>query len=158
MKILLTKDVTGLGRAGEVKDVSDGHARNFLIPRHFALPATTSVLARMQKEEQEHQAKVARLQERLNEFSNRLANQTIVIKGKADLPRLDSQGKAGKQHLFAAIHEKDIAQVLNEKYSLELEPNQIILDKALKALGIHEIGIKLSENIKVKINLDIQAL
>ena len=92
MKVLLTKDVSGLGRAGDVKEVSDGHARNFLIPKHLALPATSEILRQVQKEEGEKQAKLAREQERFLAFKKKVEGRAVLLKGKA-------QG----QNLFAAI-------------------------------------------------------
>jgi large subunit ribosomal protein L9 len=134
-----------LGKSGDIKQVSDGHARNFLIPKHFALPATSSVLATVQKEEKERQEKFAKLQEWLATQKDKLEGKAIILKGRAE-----------KQNLFAAIHEKEIAQAVNEKFHLELQPNQVILDKAIKSLGIHEVTLKLAENLKVKINQEVQ--
>src|SRR5258708_6049100 len=102
MKVILTKDVAGLGRSGDIKTVSDGHARNFLIPKHLALPATTEVLARVQKEEAEHQAKVKKDIERFQFLKTKLESKTITIKAPA-----------AKNNLFAAIRENGIAKAIN---------------------------------------------
>jgi|SRR3989338_9552241 len=147
MKLLLTKDVHGLGRAGDIKDVSDGHARNFLIPKGLALPATTTVLTRVQKEEQEKQEKFKREQEHLAQVKNKLAEKQFTIKAKGS-----------GNNLFAALHQKEIANAINIKHPNSVTESQIVLDKPLKTVGEHEIAINLSEQNKFKIRLIIQAL
>ncbi|OGE87604.1 MAG: 50S ribosomal protein L9 [Candidatus Doudnabacteria bacterium RIFCSPLOWO2_02_FULL_49_13] len=147
MKILLTKDVKGLGRTGDVKDVSDGHARNFLIPRHLALPATTEVLTKVQKEEKEKQAKVTRIQEFQQQLKNKLSHQEFEIKARAS-----------SNSLFAAVHEDEIASAINQKFPDSLDANKIVIEKPIKHLGLHEVLIKLNETINFKIRLKITAL
>src|SRR4026209_1785229 len=111
MKVLLSKDIQGLGKAGQVKEVSDGHARNFLFPKHLAMPATTAVLAQVQKEEKEKQEKIKKQEERLLKLKNKLEGKTVVIKAK-------SSGK----NLFASLHKDQIAQALTEKLGVEISP------------------------------------
>ena len=147
MKIILTKDVAGTGRAGDVKEVSDGHARNFLIPKHLALPATSSALAQIQKEQQERQAKVARLQEKFVALKNKIENKTFIIKAKAQ-----------KQNLFAAVSKVQIAQAINDKLNLELNPDQIKLSDPIKSLGLHDVEIQFAQNLSSKVKLSVENL
>ncbi len=147
MKVLLTKDVTGLGRAGDVREVSDGHARNFLIPRHLVLPATTEVLNRVQKEEKEKQAKVTKEQEFQQQLKNKLSHKEFLIKAKA----------SGK-NLFAAVHTSDVTAAINHKFPGSVTDHQIVIDQPLKSLGIHEVTVKLNDEINFKIRLNITAL
>jgi large subunit ribosomal protein L9 len=147
MKVLLTKDVQGLGKAGDVKQVSDGHARNFLIPKHLALPATQEVLARVQKEEKEHQLKVQRDQEKIMMLKTKLADKEFEIKAKAS-----------GSSLFAAVHERDIAKAINQKFPNSVEEDQVLVAKALKTLGQHEVLIKLNDQVNFKIRLNIISL
>jgi large subunit ribosomal protein L9 len=147
MKLLLTKDVQGLGRIGDIKEVSDGHARNFLIPRGFALPATSGMLAKVQKEEQEKQQRIAKDQERVVQLKNKMA-------GK----QFDISAKASNSSLFAAIHEKDVAAAINHKFPGSITAEQIELEKAIKTLGEHEVGVKLTDTVKFKIRLNIKPL
>src|SRR6185436_20304048 len=104
MKVLLTKDVPNLGRSGDVKEVSDGYARNFLIQKHLALPATAEILNKVQKEQAEHQAKITRDHEKFLKLKHKLEHQTITLKAKAN-----------KTSLFAAIHADEIAKALAEQ-------------------------------------------
>lgn len=147
MKVILTKDVAGLGRAGDVKEVSDGHARNFLLPRHLVLPATRSSLQKLQKEEQERIDRAKRQDEKFLAVKNKIQSKTFIIKGKAE-----------KQHLFAAIHEDQIAKVLSDSLSLELHSSQIVMSKPIKNLGLHEVEIRFNENHIAKINLEVQSI
>lgn len=145
MKVILTKDVSGLGRAGDVKEVSDGYFRNFLMPKHIALPATSSALQKLQKEESEHQAKVQKLQDWLNGMKNKLENKVFIYKAKAE-----------KNTLFASVHPDQIAQLVNDKLNLQLTADQIILDSPIKTLGLHEVQIKFDPKILITIKLNIE--
>lgn len=146
MKVILTKDVPGLGRSGDVKEVSSGHAMNYLIPKHLALPATTQALTRIQKEEQEKQEKVQRDQAKAAELKKKLEQTTITVTGKTN-----------KQTLFAAIHEKQIAEAINKKLNTQIEPHQIIIPQAIKNLGQHTIEIKLTDTINARAKIEVQA-
>jgi large subunit ribosomal protein L9 len=146
MKVLLTKDVKGLGKSGDVKEVSDGHARNFLIPKHLALPATSSVLAQVQKEEQERQLKIVRDIERFMKIKGKLENKTITIKAKAS-----------KSILFAGLHEKEIAHAIGENLGIEVSPDFIILPGPIKSVGVHEVKIRFAKDQEALVKLDVIA-
>ncbi|HYE22652.1 MAG TPA: 50S ribosomal protein L9 [Verrucomicrobiae bacterium] len=147
MRVLLIKDVGGLGRLGEIKEVSDGHARNFLIPRKLAVPATENVVNKVLKENQEKQDKKAREDEKLKELVKKLNKASISIRAKAS-----------KDSLFAQIHEKQISELIREKYHIEFEPKLIVIDNPIKTLGRHQIKIKVSQQYQAVINLDVQPL
>ncbi|HEX9504305.1 MAG TPA: 50S ribosomal protein L9 [Patescibacteria group bacterium] len=147
MKIILTKDVSGLGRAGDVKDVSDGHARNFLIPKHLGLPATSEALIRIQKEESERQAKVRKNQEKFLDLKKNLENKTFTVKAKAN-----------KKNLFAAVHEAEIAKAITDKSGAEISPEMIRIKLPVKALGIHEIEVRFAPNLIALVKLNIESL
>jgi large subunit ribosomal protein L9 len=144
MKVIFSKDVPGAGRKGQVKEVSDGHARNFLIPRHLALPATSAILAQVQKEEAEREAKVQKLQTQANELKNKLSGKTFVVTGRAE----------GKR-LFAAIHADQIASAISEKLHLAIETKQVIIGQVIKTLGEHTAEIKLSESLHAKVKIEV---
>lgn len=147
MKILLTKDVSGLGRAGDVKEVTEGYARNFLIPKHLALPATTSMLTKIQKEEQERQAKISKQQQVLKQLKEKLINKVFTIKAKSS-----------KEHLFAAVKEAQIATAINDKLNLDIRPDQIVIKTPLKSLGLHEAEIRFAESAKAMVRLNVEAI
>ncbi len=147
MKVILTKDVPGIGRAGDVKQVSDGYARNFLLPKRLALPATVEMLAKIQKEEAEHQAKVSKEHERFLKFKNKIHNKAIVIKAKAN-----------KNSLFAAIREKEIAQKINDSLGVEVSSELIFLKNPVKNLGSHDIEIRFAKDAVAVVKLNVESV
>lgn len=147
MKLILIKDVKNLGRAWDVIEVSDGYARNFLIPKRFALVATTAELENLKKQKKEHLEKSARMQEKFDSLKTKFSNRVFTVKAKAD-----------NQKLFAAVHEKAIADSINQKLSLEITPEQIILNQPIKNLGLTEAQLKLSPNVLVDIKINVEAL
>ena len=145
MRVILVKDVSGIGRAGDIKEVSDGYARNFLMPKKLAMLATIAETDRIAKEKREKQEKLAREQEKLERSKKILEAKLFTIKAKAD-----------GRHLFAAIHEADIAKLVSERIGTELDPKRIRLPKAIKELGSHKVTIKLSEKLEAIINLNVE--
>lgn len=145
MKVLLLKDVTGIGRSGDIKEVSDGHARNFLIPRRLAQPATSNVVAQVSKEKREHDEKLARDKQKLADLANRLSKTPLVL-----------TGRMGKEHLFAAIKEAEIAKAIKQKHNIEIDPKIIDLDQPIKTLGHHKATIRLTSEYQAVIQLEIQ--
>ncbi len=147
MKILLTKDVSGIGRAGDIKEVSEGHARNFLIPKGYGVPATQNLVAKVAKENQEKNEKQQREQQKFIDLAAKLGRITVTIKAKAS-----------KENLFGAIHEDSIVEALKSKLNIEVEPQKIIIEKPIKTIGLHQVTIKVSPNHKALITVDIQPL
>ena len=145
MKVILTKDVQGLGRSGDVKEVSEGHARNFLLPRKLALPATTVALERVQKEQQEKQAKVSKEHERAS-----------MLKHKLEAKKFSFKAKASGKNLFAAVSPKQIAEELT-KSGIEISPNDINIKKPIKSLGSHEVLVGLAFDVEALLNLEVTA-
>lgn len=146
MKLILTRDVKGLGRIGEVVEVSDGYARNFLIPKHLALPATTAKLTQIQKEEMELEARIAKQVAMTQDLKKRLEKTVIEI-----------QAKTNGEKLFAAIHPSDILAELNQTMHLSLEPKQVIIKQIIKTLGIHDAEIKLNEKVYAKVKIQVKS-
>ncbi len=146
MKVILVKDVSGLGRAGDIKEVSDGHARNFLIPRGVALLATNEAMSKIQKEKAEHSAKVAKEKEKFEALKNKLSGKTFTI-----------QGRANKNSLFAAIHEDHIAKVVGEKSGIDIKADMVKLNQPVKSLGPHEIKIRFAKDLEALVRLNVEA-
>jgi len=147
MKVLLLKDVSGLGRTGEIKEVSDGHARNFLMPRKLAIAATTGVVQKIGKEQAEHKAKTERERQKTQETKKNLEDRTFTIKAKAN-----------GQKLFAAVREQEIVAIIEQKTGLQFEPDQIVIKQPIKALGDAVVQLKLSADTLCNIKLNITSL
>jgi large subunit ribosomal protein L9 len=131
MKIILLKDVPKFGKKFETKNVSDGHALNFLIPRGLALQATPAVEARLKAEMAKAAAEHAVQHQLLEKNLATLAETKIVITGSAN----------EKGHLFAGIHAAEIVKAIEKATRLIVPVEQIHLDQPLKALGTFQVTI-----------------
>lgn len=133
MKVILLQDVPSIGRKNEVKMVADGHALNFLIPRKYALPATPAALRQI--ETAQAASVVARevqhslLQKSLAELSGRI----VEIEEKAN-----EEG-----HLYAGIHKKELARLLNTKTHIAIPEEALELDQPIKAVGEFPITVSI---------------
>jgi large subunit ribosomal protein L9 len=145
MKVLLTKDAPGIGRAGDIKEVSDGHARNFLIPRGFGVLATEGLVNKTTKESKEKKEKQEREKARMADFAQRIGKLKLIL-----------TGKASKDHLFAAIRETEIADALKMQHGIEIDPKTIIIREPIKNLGLTKTEIKFSNDLKATINIEVK--
>lgn len=143
MKVILTKDVKNLGRAGDVKDVAEGYARNFLIPKKLAEIATAEGVKEVEAKKASEQAKAEMEADKLRELAAKVKGKKIILKSKE---------KNGK--LFGSITAKDIADEL-QRENLAVSTDCIIMKEALKKTGTYEIRIALSKDIESKIILEV---
>ena len=141
MQVLLLQDVEGLGQAGDVKKVADGYARNFLIPRLLALPATPGSV---KAAEQAREAKTRRQARALSEaqaLAQLLDGQTVTF-----------QARAGESdRLYGSITNANIAEALQAKVGREIDKRKIVLEEPLKELGAHTITIHLAPQAEAKV-------
>ncbi|MEO1958294.1 MAG: 50S ribosomal protein L9 [Nautiliaceae bacterium] len=144
MKVLLIKDVKGLGKAGEIKNVKDGYARNFLLPRGLAKVATDAVIKEWEKEEAKRKAKLEAELRAINEVKEKLENTTLKIKHKL--------GASGQ--LIGAVTNKEIGEKLKE-LGFDIEKKQIE-HTSIKAPGSYEVDIKLGHGIHAKLNVEVE--
>ena len=144
MKVILLETVRGSGKAGEVVNVSDGYARNLLIPKGLAQEATPQNMARLKKTQERIAKKLAEDRESAEKQAEILANTQVDIKAKA--------GEGGK--VFGSVTSKDIAEALNAQ-GFEIDKKKIKLDAPIKELGVTQVEIKLFNEIsgKVKVNV-----
>lgn len=145
MKVILKEAVTGIGGPGTVKDVADGYARNFLLPRGLAEIAT---LERVEKIEAERAQKEAELAAKKGEFEkivSQLPQAAVEFKRKAT--------KTGK--LFAAISPQHIAEELTKILKTEIQPEMIKIEKQIKALGEHTVEVIFHPEIKGQLKITV---
>ena len=135
MKIVLLKDVANVGRKNDVKNVSDGYALNFLIPKRLATTGTPATIAHAERMQSE-QAKEREVQENLL-FKNlsSVEGVKIVFSGKA----------SDRGHLFASIHKETIVAELKKQTGIDLLPEFLQLDKPIKEVGEHTIAVKVQD-------------
>ena len=144
MKVILQEDVKGKGKKGQLVEVSDGYARNFLLPRKLALAATQENMVVMKQQEKARQKKMEEDKAAALEIAEKL--QGIVVKISA------KSGAAGGK-LFGAVTSKEISEALLEQYGIEIEKNKIVQDEHIKAFGPYEIKCKLGFEISGTINV-----
>ncbi|WP_368030403.1 50S ribosomal protein L9 [Arcobacter sp. s6] len=145
MKVLLTKDVKSLGKAGEIKEVADGYGKNFLIGKGLALHATTEVLNRWKSEQKRAAENEAKEIAAAKELSEKLNATKLTIKHKI--------GANG--HLIGSVTNKEIAESLEDQFSIILDKKNISLDKKIKSVGIYEVDCKLGHAIHASLKVDI---
>ncbi len=144
MKVLLLKDVKGLGKAGEIKEAKDGYARNFLIPKGFAKLATPEVVEEWKKEQAKKEAELKAELAKINEIKEKLENEKIIIKHK-----LGANGQ-----LLGSVTNKEIAEMLQQK-GYDIDKKQIE-HKTIKAPGVYNIDIKLGHGIHARIQIEVE--
>ena len=144
MKVLLIKDVKGLGKAGEIKEAKDGYARNYLIPKGFAKLATPEVIKEWEKEQARKEAELKAELEKLNQMKEKLESEKIVIKHK-----LGANGQ-----LLGSVTNKEIAEVLKQK-GFDIDKKQIE-HTTIKAPGIYTVDIKLGHGIHAKVEIEVE--
>lgn len=147
MKVIFIKDSSGAGKRGEIKDVSDGYAMNFLIAKGFAQAVTPEIQAKVSKEKKEAETKKLKEVERLRLLKQDLEKRTFVVKVKV--------GDRGQ--IFSGVHEKDIVLAINQKAGSAFEKNQVSLDKPIKELGAYKVALKLGPGMSININLSVEA-
>lgn len=137
MKIILSQDVAGVGRKGEVKNVSAGYARNFLLPRKLGQIATPAAVASVEK--------LKKQMEQDKDVQKDILEKNI--KGLNDL-KVQLKAKANeKGHLFSIVHPDEISKILKEQHHLEIPSKFIEIEKPIKELGEHTIKTKHQEFI-----------
>lgn len=137
MKVLLIKDVKGLGKTGEVKEVKDGYGKNFLVGKGLAKHATPEVLNRYKSEQKKLAAKEAEEIANANELSDKLKSTKLTIKHKI--------GANG--HLIGSVTSKEISESLNTQFSIEIDKKNLSLEKKIKAEGTFVVDCKLGHGI-----------
>lgn len=145
MKVILLEDVKSLGKKGEIVNVSDGYARNYVLPKKLGVEADSAHMndLKLQKANQE---KVAQEQlEAAQELARVLETREVVVKMKS--------GEGGRT--FGSISSKEIAMAAKEQCALELDKKKIQLPEAIKALGVYEVNVKLHAKVTGKLKVKV---
>jgi large subunit ribosomal protein L9 len=149
MKVVFLEEVEGTARTGDVKNVADGFARNYLLPRKLAAPANDHYIAIAEAKA----GKEARRQDRLDEE----VREHVLAKVEGKTLRIEVRvGDQGK--LFGSVTPRDIAEALQEATRVELEHRQVDLKQPIRALGTHEVPIKLTRNVIANITVQVDPI
>ncbi len=148
MKVILLKDVKGLGKEGDLVNSKDGYARNFLFPKDLAIEATPGNLKKWEDRNRQLEEKKQEEIKEANLLKEKIENLTVDIKAKG--------GSAGK--LFGSITSQDIATALNAQHKIDIDKRKIDLKDNIKTTGLKEVDVKLYPEIsaKLKINVEVQ--
>lgn len=146
MRVILKREVRGLGRPGDVKDVADGYAQNFLIPKGLAIEATAGELKHLSQERQADKLKKDRAHADAEELAKRLATITLMFRLKA--------GKDGKT--FGSVTNKDIAESLKKEHGVDVDRAKITLTEPLRSLGAHTVEVRLAPDIRARVMVAVE--
>jgi len=146
MKVFLIKDVQNLGHAGDVKEVSGGYAKNFLIPGGYARVATEGIIRKAEELKAERAEKAKKDLEIAKELGSRLQGQAVVIKAKADATK----------KLYAAVKPEEIAAAFKEK-GFEIDKSKIVIGEPIKEVGDFEVVASLDHGLEVTITVTVEA-
>ena len=147
MKVILNKDVKGTGKAGDVVTVSDGYARNMLIPRGLATEATQSNIRQLEKQKAIAAEKKAEEKAAAQELAEKLNKASIKMKIKA--------GEGGR--IFGSITSKDIADAINMQLGMDIDRKKVKLDAPIKQVGQTDVDMRLYQDDNAKIKVIIEA-
>lgn len=143
MKVIFNVDVKGQGKKGEMKEVSEGYARNYLLPRKLATEATADNINTMKLKEKARLAQLAKEKEQAMEYAKKLGEVQVIIKAKA--------GNGGK--LFGAVTSQEISNALKEQFGMEVEKNKIVQADPIKSFGSFTVKAKLGFEISGNVNV-----
>lgn len=147
MKVILLKDVKGTGKKGDVLEVSDGHGRNFLMPKGLAKPATDSTIREQAHIKAAMDDRKSKELEEAKAQGRHIETLMVTLKGKA--------GEGGK--LFGSLTSKDIAEGLEKQHGLILDKRKIQLEHAIKEQGEKVVEIKLYPGVSCKLKIHVTA-
>jgi large subunit ribosomal protein L9 len=146
MKVVFLKDVSLKGKAGEIREVADGYARNFLFPKGLALPATADVVNKTQSQADARVRHQTHLHEQLSELAKLIEGKDLHFKAKA--------GDKGRLH--GSITSANIAVELSRLVGCDIDRKKVVLDEPLRQLGEHEVKVTLSKEAVAKVKVIIE--
>jgi large subunit ribosomal protein L9 len=147
VKIVLRSDVANLGRKGDLVDVADGYARNYLVPRGMAFQATKGVTRQAESMRRARQVRDSKEREGATATANQLATHRIAIVARA--------GEGGR--LFGSVTSTDVAEAVEAQTGIHLDRRKLHLDEPIKTLGVHEVLIRLHSDVDAVLTVDVVA-
>jgi large subunit ribosomal protein L9 len=147
MEVILIKDVKGLGNEGEVVKVADGYARNYLIPKGLALPATKANLRILKAKKETMESKAQKELAAAEKMAKQLEHSGITIRCKA--------GEGGK--LFGSVTAKDVADAVERALGIVIDKRRIELVEPIKAVGSYTVPVKLHSEVSTRISVEVES-
>lgn len=146
MRVVFLQNIKGVAQIGDIKNVADGYARNFLFPKNFAKTATSETVKQAETLKKKQEGAYAASKEEATKLAKKLEGVTIKIKEDAN----------NEGHLYGSVKEKTIVQSL-KKQGIIIGEDQIILPQHLKQIGEHEVELELHPEVKSKVKIKILA-
>ena len=137
MKVILQQDVKGQGKKGQLINVSDGYARNFLFPKKLAVAANADNINAAKQKQKAELARIAREKAEAQEIAEKLKSCMVLVSAKA--------GAAGR--LFGSVTAEEIATALKEQFGMEIDRRKIVMDETIKQFGTYELKVKLYNDV-----------
>ncbi|MGQ7277506.1 MULTISPECIES: 50S ribosomal protein L9 [Brevibacillus] len=144
MKVIFLQDVKGQGKKGEVKDLSEGYVRNFLLPRGLVKEATEANLKTLEAQKRSEAKRKEQEKQEAQELAQKLNELTVKVAGKA--------GEGGR--LFGAISSKQVAQALEEQFNIKVDKRKLEMD-AIRSLGVTQIKVKLHNEVTATLKVHV---
>ncbi len=145
MKVILQQDVKGQGKKGQMVEVSEGYARNFLLPRKMAVPATADAINTMNLKEKAKKAEEARQKALAEETAEKLKECMVKLTARA--------GAGGK--LFGAVTTKEISEGLQKQFGIDIPKQKLVLEEPIKAFGNYEIKARLGFEVVATVYVSV---
>ena len=146
MKVILTQDVRGQGKRGQMIEVSDGYARNFLLPRTLAQEATADNINTMRMNDKATQERQAKERAEALELRNRMKDMAVVVTAKG--------GGAGR--LFGSVTNTEVSEALAKQAGIQLDKRKIVLDEPIKSVGIYTVKCKLGYEVNAELKIEVK--
>ena len=146
MKVILLQDVKGKGKKGQMIEVSDGYARNYMLPRKIAVEATADAVNTMRMNDKATQERIAREKAEAMEISRKLREMTVTVTAKG--------GGAGR--LFGSVTNQEIADALQKQSGITLDKRKILVDEPIKNVGTYTVRCKLGYEITANLTVKIE--
>lgn len=145
MKIVLRGDLDRVGKRGDILDVADGYARNYLIPHGLAIPATEGIAEQANSMRRARDLKDAKDREGAEAIARKLVPMVITVPARA--------GTEGR--LFGSVTSHDVVEAVQAQAGVEIDRHNIVSDEAIKSLGTHEVGVRLHPEVQFQITVEV---
>ena len=146
MKVILQQDIRGKGKRGQMIEVSDGYARNFLLPRKLAQEATADNINTMRMNDKATQERQAKERAEALDLRNRMKDMTVVVTAKG--------GGAGR--LFGSVTNTEVSEALAKQAGVQLDERKIVLDEPIKSVGVYTVKCKLGYEINAELKIEVK--
>lgn len=146
MKIILIQDVKKLGKKGEIIEVNDGYARNYILPQKLGIEANNKNLNDLKLQKMKEEKDAQKILDEAKELAEKIGSQVVTVKMKA--------GEGGK--VFGSVSAKEIAETMKKQNALEIDKKKIQLPEPIRSFGFHEVGIKLHPQVTGTLRVKVE--